>query len=160
MTTSCAAEGVIVSHRGFLFCKWTVAAALIAALIFRLEWVVVACAAILLFNAAGGIGRAPLLMLGGALFSLFPGDRSRALDPREMRFTHIAGGAALALSSTLIYLEPWRGAGWTLLTYIAVFKALGAMGFCGATCLYRSMFAGGSCCSAYLARMRKQGWRA
>jgi hypothetical protein len=135
---------VALPRAAFAFCRWTLAAALWAALLLRQPWLVAVTAGVLGASALLGVGRAPLVVLWRVTLHRIAPTRDVVLNELAMRFTHAIGALLAAATYALLLLAPPIGrAGLILLVAV---KTVGALGFCPAGKLYECVTSGGGCC--------------
>lgn len=135
---------VALPKAAFAFCRWTLAAALWAALLLRQPWLVAVTAVVLGVSALLGVGRAPLVVLWKiTLHRVAPTD-DVILNEYAMRFAHVLGALLAAGTYALLLLAPPVGRAGLIL-FVAV-KTISALGFCPAGKLYECVTSRGGCC--------------
>lgn len=145
---------VTVPRAAFIFCKYTVALILWAALIFQVKWLVLAGFVLLALSAILKIGRAPLIVLYSCTINKIIKSRNKILDEHGMRFAHTLGAVLTLICIILLYFVN-DTAGWIMLSITAVTKTAGALGFCSALKLYGCM-SSDSCCTFIKKDMREK----
>ena len=123
--------------------QFSLSALLWAAYLFRVDGLVVAAAVILAASAFVGVRRAPLVLLGRALFGWIAPGRTEYLDQRGMRFAHALGAVFAGVTAALLFLAP--GAGRVALLLLCLLKTSAALGACSALKLYQCVTSE-SCC--------------
>lgn len=137
---------VNVSRRGFAFCRYTVAILMWVGAMGRMEWIIILCAVIMLLNVILSIRHAPLILLyANTLDRLFP-PQMVAVDANGMRFTQSIAFVFMVIPLEMIHLG-LTTSGWRLLLLVALFKTMGALGFCAVSQLYTCLITQNGCCS-------------
>lgn len=147
---------ISISRGGFAFCRYSVAGALWLAVVLRIDWLVGACSAVMLLSAILTISRAPLVLLySWTIDRVFPTAKV-VVDESGMRFAQ--GVATLAIGVPWLALHYGSAAShesvWRILPFVAVFKTLGALGFCAVSRLFTCAISGGDCCAFLKGRRR------
>lgn len=136
-------ENVTLQENAFIFCRYTVALMVWAALIFKSAYLLVAVLVILVLSALLKVHRAPLVWLYTVTLGRVIKSKDVVLDVRGMRVAHTLG-AALALASLSLVLRDSPIA-WYFVGGFALLKAASAVGLCPAYKLYGCMVKGGCC---------------
>lgn len=136
-------ENVTVQRNAFVFCRYSIALLIWAALVFRNLPLLVLAFVILSLSALLTVRRAPMIVLYTQTLGRFIKSRDVILDVRAMRVAHSLGAALAFISMVLVYLEsPFA---WWFVAAFAVLKTMSAVGFCPAYKLYGCLSAGGCC---------------
>lgn len=136
-------ENVTVQNNAFIFCRYTVAALIWIALIFKSVWVLGAVFVILAASAILKVHRAPMVWLYTNTFGRVVPSREVVLDVRAMRFAHSLGAVLAAISLSLTLRDsPF---GWYFVAGFALLKTMSALGFCPAYKLWGCATSGGCC---------------
>jgi hypothetical protein len=131
-----------VPRFAWIGCKATNAAALFAALIFRMPLLILVPLVTHGISALFGPRRAPLLVLYTWLDRFF-NTRKEMVDEHALRFAHTVSSVFALLA--LIMLRVYAPFSWGIVLFLAIATTLGALGFCTATKLY-SCAMNGTCC--------------
>ncbi|PKQ16369.1 MAG: hypothetical protein CVT67_05310 [Actinobacteria bacterium HGW-Actinobacteria-7] len=138
-----AVDAAIVQRNAFVFCRYSVAIFVWAALLMHSAWVLGAVFAILALSAALKVQNSPMVRLyTGTLGRYVPSDEV-ILGVKAMRFAHSAG-AAMALAALALAAADSPFA-WPFVAVFAVLKTTSALGFCPAYKLYGCVAKGGCC---------------
>lgn len=144
---------VTVSRGAFRFCRYSVAIMMWIAVIWRIEELVIVCAAIMALSAILTVGRAPLITLYTLTMERIYPTAPEVLDENGMRFAHTVATIFMTLPLALVY-SGQEALGWRLLAFVALFKTAGALGFCAVSRLYTCAVTGGTCCQFLKGRSR------
>lgn len=136
-------DNVTVQRNAFVFCRYSVALLVWAALVLKSAWLLGLVLAILAVSAVVTVRWAPMVWLYTVTAGRFIESPPVVLDIKAMRVAH-GLGALLALISLSLVL---RGSpfAWYFVAFFALMKSLSALGFCPAYKLYGCMSAGGCC---------------
>jgi hypothetical protein len=136
-------ENVIVQRNAFIFCRYSIAILVWAALIFRNAYVLAAVFLILALSALLKVPRAPMVWLYSNTLGHHVDSADVVLDVRAMRVAHTAGAVLALVSLSLVY---WNATlAWPFVAVFAVLKTASALGFCPAYKLYGCAVRGGCC---------------
>jgi hypothetical protein len=121
------------------------------AFVLKLPLLVMIGAGIMGLSAILGVGRAPLVWLymqtGDRLFP----SGTEVVDEQGMRLAHIVATGMLLAVLGLFYYGPTGNRGWwTLLGIIAVFKTVGALGYCPVSRFFTCVLTRNGTCCAFL----------
>ena len=137
-------ENVTVQRNAFIFCRYTVAVLVWAALVFQstaLLWVVLI---ILALSALLKVHHAPLVWLYTKTLGRWVKSPDVVLDVRAMRFAHTLGSVLALVSLSLVYRQSVYA--WYFVAAFALLKTLSAVGLCPAYKLW-GCATQGSCCA-------------
>jgi hypothetical protein len=136
---------VQVNRQSVSFCKYTIAALILLALITGSLIPVYIVFALMLFSAATGIERAPLVLL----FDRLACPRIRAervyINYFSMRFAHTFGCIFCVLIILAYYFAPYV-IFFILLLIFALLQSIAAFGYCSAAKLYECLICNSNCC--------------
>lgn len=138
-------ENMTVQNNAYLFCRYSVAVLVWAALFLQSLWLLVASFVILALSAALKVRRAPMVWLYTQTLGRFIPSRDVILDVSAMRFAHTLGAVIALVAIALVSMES-PGA-WYFVLAFAVLKTVSAVGFCPASKLYGCVVKGGGCCA-------------
>jgi hypothetical protein len=121
-----------------------------AGVIFHIQWLLAASAAVMGLSAILTVKRAPMVMLYSWTVERLRPSEKVVLDATGLRLAHVV--AVLGIGIPLAFLQwgsPESAVGaWRVLYALALFKTAGAMGFCAVSRAFTCMLgSGGSCCS-------------
>lgn len=133
----------IVQRNAFLFCRYSVAVLIWAALLLRSIPLLASVLAILALSALLTVRRAPMIWLYTSTLGRFVPSADAVLDVPAMRFAHSAG-AAMAFVAVVLVLRGFPIAWWFVAGFAAL-KTLSAVGFCPAYKIYGCALKGGCC---------------
>lgn len=146
-------RSVSVPKYAFTFCRYSVAAMVWLAFIWR-DWrMLAAVVLIMFFSALLKIRRAPLIVIYKYTFDKIFKSPEEILNESAMRFAHILAVILGTLCLAVIYINP--NAGWFLVFCFAVLKTISAVGFCPASKLYEC--AGSDRCCSFAKNIKKAG---
>ena len=136
-------DSAIVQRNAFVFCRYSVAAMVWAALLLHSAWVLGAVFVILALSAALKVQNSPMVWLyTGTLGRRIPSEEV-ILGVNAMRFAHTMG-AVLALVA-LALIAAGSPLAWPFVAVFAVLKTTSALGWCPAYKVYGCMAKGGCC---------------
>lgn len=133
----------IIERNAFVFCRYSVAALVWAALLARSEVLLAAVFVILALSAWLTVKRAPMILLYSFTLGRVLQSDEDVLDITAMRVAHTAGAVMALACLILLYLN--SPAAWPAVFVFALLKTLSAVGFCPAYKLYGCLAAGGCC---------------
>ena len=136
-------DNVTVQNNAFVFCRYSLAVMVWAALLFRNVYVLAAVFVILALSALLKVERAPMVWVYTNTAGRFVESRDVVLDVRAMQVSHFAG-AVLALVA-LVLVAANSPAAWPFVAAFALLKTTSALGFCPAYKLYGCAVKGGCC---------------
>lgn len=143
-----ACKPVPVAKGAFIFCRYSLAVLLIAALILQSKELVILTGVILALSALLTVRRAPMILLYTyTVQKLFPSP-IEVLDEHAMRFAHTLGTVLVGIGVALLYTYP--RAGWIFLVFVTIAKTIGALGFCAASKMYTCMSGSNGRCCAFM----------
>lgn len=136
-------ENVTIQRNAFIFCRYSIAIAVWAALIFKSIYLLDAVFVILVLSFALKVHRAPMVWLYTNTLGRVIASKDVVLDVRGMRFAHGMGAVLALVSISLV----WRGSpfAWYFVALFAALKTLSAVGVCPAYKLFGCMTQGGCC---------------
>lgn len=141
-----ACKPVPIPNGAFIFCRYSLAVLLWAALAFHNKPLVIVTTVILALSALLTVRRAPMIVLYSWTIERLVPSRVEILDEHAMRFAHTFGTVLLLIALGLLY-SPWQRAGWIFLIFVTLAKTVGALGFCAAGKMYICMTnSNGTCC--------------
>ena len=138
-------DNVTIQNNAFLFCRYSIAIAVWAALALHSLWLLVVIAVVLGLSAVLKVRRAPMVWAYANTLGRFIPSKDVILDVRAMRFAHTAGTVLAAVSAALVALGV-PGA-WYFVLVFALLKTVSALGFCPASKLYGCVVKSGGCCA-------------
>jgi hypothetical protein len=136
-------NNVIVQRDAFVFCRYSVAMMVWAALLFRNVYVLAAVFAILALSALLKVPRAPMVWAYEHTVGRAYDGPSVILDVRAMQVAHTAGAVMAFVALALVAWNPVVG--WPFVAVFALLKTASALGFCPAYKLYGCVMSGGCC---------------
>lgn len=143
------ARPVEIATNGFRFCRYAMAVLLWAAFFLKLPVLVAVGAGIMALSALFTIRYAPLVWLySQTLERLLPG-KTEVLDANAMRAAHVVATVALCLPLLAFHLK-YAPAGWMVLGFVAIFKTIGALGYCPVSRMFTCLIGRGGTCCAFL----------
>ncbi len=136
---------VDVPRNAFRFCRWTMAALIWFGVLTHNVAAIVVAGAIMALSAILTVRQAPLVALWRLVVEPHWPSPPEPLDRDAMRFAHSV--ATVALIVPVLLLQAGHEAlAWRILTLVAVFKTIGAAGFCPVSRMYGCVRGGGTCC--------------
>lgn len=134
---------VTIQRNAFLFCRYSVALMVWAALIFRNAYLLAAVFAILALSALLTVRWAPMVWLYTQTLGRVISSADVVLDTKAMRVAHTLGAVLALVCLALIYHE--SPLAWWVVGAFALLKTASAVGVCPAYKLYGCMAKGGCC---------------
>jgi len=136
---------VEVPRNAFRFCRWTVALLVWVGVLTHSAAIIVVAGSIMALSAILTVRQAPLISLWRLLVEPHWPSPPEPLDREAMRFAHTV--ATVALLGPVVLLQAGHVAlAWRILTLVAVFKTIGAAGYCPVSRMYGCLRGGGICC--------------
>jgi hypothetical protein len=140
-----AVANATIQQNAFLFCRYSIAVLIWAALIVQSLWLLALVLFILALSAFLTVRRAPMVWLYTSTLGALIPSRDVVLDVDAMRFAHTLGAVLATISIALVY---WSVPGaWYFVGAFAVLKTVSAFGFCPASKLYGCVIKDGGCCA-------------
>lgn len=143
------ARPVSISRDGFRCCRYAVAAMMWVAVLTRCVPLVAVCATIMALSALLTVRRAPLITLWDLTVGKVRPSPPVVVDQNGMRAAHAVATLFMGLPLLWMGLAPARaGYAWGFLTFVAVMKTVGALGYCPVSRGFTCLFSGGrgDCC--------------
>lgn len=134
---------VTIQRNAFLFCRYSVALMVWAALVLRSVYLVAAVFVILALSAALTVRRAPMVWLYTQTLGRLIPSADEVLDVRAMRTAHALGAVLALVCLALVYQG--TPIAWWVVGAFALLKTASAVGVCPAYKLYGCMAKGGCC---------------
>lgn len=147
-------EPVSVSRGGFRFCRYSLAVLVWIAVIWHVDALILVCGVTMAASAILTVRNAPLVWLYTQTVNrVFPSP-TEVLDAGGMRMAHIVATIALGVPWAVLYFGPMTAIEpmWRVLTFVAAFKTLGALGYCPASRMFTCLLSGGGTCCPWLKR--------
>jgi hypothetical protein len=147
---------VTISRGGFAFCRYSVAVALWVGVLWRMDWLMSLCAVVMLLSAILTVSRAPMVLLYASTIDRLIPSAKVVVDESGLRFAQSVAAVVIGVPWLLLQFGPvgMQEAVWRFLPVVAVFKTLGALGFCAVSRLYTCAISGGDCCAFLKGRSR------
>jgi len=136
-------DNAIVPRNAFVFCRYSVAVLVWAALLFQSAWVLGTVFAILALSAALKVQNAPMVRLYSTTLGRVMRSEEVILGVNAMRFAHTAGAVLALVALVLVYAG--SAFAWPFVAIFAVLKTTSALGFCPAYKVWGCMAKGGCC---------------
>jgi hypothetical protein len=145
-------QPVSVSRGGFRFCRYSMAVMVWTGVIWRVEALILVCALIMAASAILTVKYAPLVWIYTKTVNRAFPSPSEVLDAGGMRLAHIVATIALGVPWAVLHFGPMSAIEpmWRVLAFVAVFKTLGALGYCPASRMFTCLLSGGGTCCPWL----------
>lgn len=133
----------IVPKNAFVFCRYSVAALVWAALLLQNVWILAAVFVILTASAILTVRRAPMIVLWNSTLGHALPSEEDVLNIKAMRFAHGMGAMMALIGLSLVFHgNPFA---WWFVGLFAVLKTTSALGWCPAYKLWGCLSEGGCC---------------
>jgi len=136
---------VKVNRQSVSFCKYSIAAFILLALITGSLIPVSIVFTLMLLSAAAGIEKAPLVLLFDRLVSPRINPERVYINHYSMRFAHIVGCIFCVMIILAYYFAPYV-IFFILLLIFAFLQSVAAFGYCSAAKLYECVICNSNCC--------------
>jgi protein-S-isoprenylcysteine O-methyltransferase Ste14 len=137
---------VTVPNAAFVFCRYSIALMLLAAVLFKIKWLLIVVFVVFVLSVILKVKRAPMILLYRYTIGLLWKSKGVTLDEYAMRFAHGLGVVFSAICLLFLYFVN-ENVGWGLTVAFLVIKLISAFGFCPASKFYKCVGSGGGCCA-------------